>query len=182
MQSVARPGIHPARDPVRVEYRGAARCGRRWCRVHSSRIGCHLGPRGRVSCRVTTHLGPRCRRGLGCRRGGGRRARGDRLDPGELAARSRTQPMGGLRARRRRRGGDRWTVAGRRVVGLWRDRGQHSSPWNNRPSRHARKSVPGTRGGDQWRCPRARLGRVQGRRALLRWRLRDHPDDAARRR
>ena len=185
LRPAARPGLDPARDLLRLSRRRAAGRDRRRARIRPS--GGRARPRA-----VGAVLRARARRS-GCaapaparrRRRGRRRPRGRSPCWAELRARARRPraagagPSTSLRRRAPPRSSGRISCSSCSPAA---SRARAAGP----PFRH-RRAVTGCR---SRRCAEAVavgglgalcLDRVQGRRPLLRRRLRDHPADAGRR-
>ena len=134
-----------------------------------------LGRRRRPGCAAPARARARPSPPSPCTRGWSSRPE---LAPHARARRGRVVAYGAAGARRR---GDRRTVAGpgparlRRASSSLARRGLAARAWRRPPGRCAAAMA-------DRRAARARLDRVQGRRALLRRRLRDRPADAGRRR
>ena len=135
---------------------------------------------------VAADVGPRRGRGRGRGRGGGRGARraGTRCRPSWARAAGRGAAALVVYARRGRRGGCRRAGRG------WSSCCSRAAPASSRCAGRAprgRRPRRSCRCRSCWRAGAggvalARLDGVQGRRALLRRRVRDHPADAGRRR
>ena len=184
VQPAARTGVDAARHLLGVAGRRHRRCDRRRRRVHRPRAGDHPRPRRAVPRGRATDLGPRRRRR---RRRGGRRGRGARRHrprPAEPRPRERPLAVGALRDPRRDRGRDR-SVRGSCSCSSRADSPRSPSTPSDatrKLGRHLWPALAATATAATGGLPRLGVGRVQGRRALVRRRVRDHPAHASRRR
>ena len=174
----------------RHRWRSSAPTASAGRRARSSAASASSSPR---SCSIlgTVSVRPRprpaglgARRGRGRRRGGGRRRRPRRPRPARAELRARTGALGRVGAGRlyvlARRGSPRCSSA---RGSSWCCSPAGCSRWRAGVPRSAALPIdagdaPVRAGGSG----RAGLDRAEGRRAVLRWRLRDHSADAGRRR
>ncbi len=183
VQPAARSRVHPTGDLLRVAAAWPARRARRRRGVHRPGADRHPRPRRPVLRERPTEVGPR-RRGRRRRRGRGRRGAG-RVEPRavQLGAAQPPPALGGLPARRRCCGRDHRPLARAGAARLRPDRTHRPLPRHVpcRRAPHQSVAASGRQDSDRRGAAQRRLGRVQGRRALLRRRVRDHPAHAGRR-
>ena len=171
-----RAGRNAARDLLRDAGGGHGRRDPRRPRLHPARAGADPGDLGARARGLAARVDPRDRRGR--RGGGGGGGRAGRHRPHALQPSAPARDR--LRDRRRRRHGLRGGRPGARAARLRVRRARVAAPARRRDPRLAGRADP--RGHGRRGAPRPGVDGAQGRRPLLRRRLRDHPADAGGRR